>query len=59
MTTPQQRTWMNELRDLFPVFEEFEIASKVYWFEVAYDVGLSPQQAYDDFDKHVAGEVVS
>lgn len=50
---------MNQLRDLFPVPEEFEIASKVYWFAVAYDVGLTPQQAYDDFDKKVAGEPVS
>ncbi len=50
---------MNELRDLFPVPEEFEIANKVYWFAVAYDVGLTPQQAYDEFDKQVAGEPVS
>jgi hypothetical protein len=57
--TLHKKTWMDELRALFPMPEEFEIADKVYWFEVAYDLGLSPQQAYDEFDKQVACEAAA
>jgi hypothetical protein len=57
--TPTQRIqamWFDDLRALFPVPEEFEIASKIYWFAIAYDVGMTPQQAYDDFDSIVKCE---
>jgi hypothetical protein len=39
--------------------EEFEIADRVYLFEVAYDFGMTPQQAYDEFDKQVTCEAAA
>ncbi len=51
--------WMNELRALFPVPEEFEIADRVAFFAVAHSLGLTPQQAYDQFDAQVACQEVA
>lgn len=49
-----QAQWMDELRALFPVPEEFEIADRVFFFAVAWGLGLSPQQAYEQFDESVS-----
>ncbi len=42
-------TWTVELRKLFPVPEEYELAAEIYSFATAFDEGMSPQEAYDDF----------
>lgn len=42
--------WQAQLKALFPVAEEFELARAIYSFQTAYEDGLTPQQAYDDFD---------
>lgn len=48
MTLPD---FIAEVRKLFPVAEEFELARAIYSFEAAHEDGLTPQQAYDDFDQ--------
>ena len=45
--------WLNELRAMFPVHEEYDLAAAIYPFEAAFCQGLSPQQAYDKFDAFV------
>lgn len=45
--------WMTELRALFPLPEELEIAAEIYSFISAFQDGLTPQEAYDDFDQWV------
>ena len=47
-------TWTAELRALFPVYEEYEWASEIYSFKSAFEDGLTPQQAYADFDEWVS-----
>lgn len=48
--------WMESLKSLFPQEEEFGRACAIYSFEGARDDGLTPQQAYDDFDKWTTEE---
>lgn len=44
-------TWTAELRALFPVADEYELAAAIYSFTSAFEDGMTPQQAYDDFDE--------
>lgn len=46
--------WIAELRALFPVEEEFKLAAEIYSFSSAFEDGLTPQQAYADFDQWAA-----
>lgn len=50
--------WLSHLRAIFPVAEEFELAAEIYSFASAYEDGMTPQQAYDDFDAWTQGETV-
>lgn len=46
-------TWLSQVKALFPVSDEYELAAAIYSFQSAWEDGLTPQQAYDDFDKWV------
>jgi hypothetical protein len=46
--------WLTQLKAMFPVADEYELAAAIYSFAIAYEDGLSPQQAYDAFDAWVA-----
>jgi hypothetical protein len=41
--------WTSELRTLFPQPEEYDLAAEIYSFSSAFEDGMSPQEAYDDF----------
>lgn len=51
MTLPQ---WLSEVAKHFEQAEEFDLARAIYPFEAAYHDGLTPKQAYEDFDAWVA-----
>jgi hypothetical protein len=51
MTALHFNDWLTELKALFPVAEEYELAAAIYSFQAAWCDGLSPKQAYDDFDR--------
>lgn len=46
--------WLTELKAFFPVAEEYGLAAAIYSFHTAWVDGLTPQQAYDDFDRWCA-----
>lgn len=46
--------WLAEVRAKFEVAEEFSLAEAIYSFAAAHENGMSPQAAYDDFDRWVA-----
>ena len=50
LTRDEYPEWQAQLKALFPIGEEFELARTIYSFQTAYEDGLTPQQAYDDFD---------
>lgn len=54
MVQPSFTDWLRELRALFHVGEEFELADAVYSFRDAYAAGLTPAQAYANFDALVS-----
>lgn len=56
MKTLHFTTWLDEVGALFPVAEEFALARAIYSFEAAYEDNMTPQQAYDDFDKWVCAD---
>jgi hypothetical protein len=43
--------WMATVKSQFPVAEEFEIAARLYSFLTAFEEGMSPEEAYADFDR--------
>lgn len=44
-------TWLAGVRALFPVADEFDLASEIFSFAAAYEDGRSPAEAYADFDE--------
>jgi hypothetical protein len=50
MTALHFNDWLSELRKLFPQQEEYELAAAIYSFHSAWVDGLTPQQAYENFD---------
>lgn len=42
--------WMLQLQRFFPKHDEFNQARAIYSFQTAYENGLTPQQAYNDFN---------
>lgn len=53
---PTYATWLGDVRALFPVPEEFLIASKIFSFEAAFEDDMTPEEAYAAFDKFVCCE---
>lgn len=49
-------TWTAELRALFPVSDEYELAAAIYSFTSAFEDGMTPRQAYEDFDSWVSAD---
>lgn len=45
--------WLAQLRSQFPLPEEYEIACKAYPFASAFELGMSPVEAYAAFDRLV------
>lgn len=43
--------WTGRLAALFPQPEEYQLARAIYSFQTAYEDGMTPQQAYDDFNE--------
>lgn len=50
MTAMHFSDWLAELKALFPVAEEYQYAVAIYSFHTAWVDGLSPKEAYDNFD---------
>ena len=48
--------WLAHLRDQFPIAEEYEIACRAYPFATAFELGMSPREAYAAFDRVVSYE---
>lgn len=48
--------WISDLKALFPQPDEYELAAAIYSFQSAWVDGMTPQQAYDDFDRLVSEE---
>ena len=42
--------WLREVREMFQHAEEFALADQVYSFLGAFENGMTPLQAYEDFD---------
>jgi hypothetical protein len=51
ITGPKFSAWLDQVRAKFEVADEFSLASAIYSFQGAFEDGMSPQQAYDDFDR--------
>lgn len=46
--------WLSEVAKHFEQAEEFELARAIYPFEADFHDGLTPKQAYENFDAWVA-----
>lgn len=46
--------WIAEVEVKFEQPEEFALASEIYSFATAFEVGMTPTEAYADFDKWVS-----
>jgi hypothetical protein len=51
MTALHFNDWLADLKKLFPQPEEYDLAAAIYSFHSAWVEGMTPRQAYDDFDR--------